>query len=204
MKKVLILDFDGTVVDSNYIKEKTIIEYIKRKFDVNILDLIDKFQFQKMTRYQLISLANNSPINLIEREEIDLEIKQRIIKAKVDPSLFKIYIFCIRFKIKIYLVSNTPCNALDEIVNSLKISHYFYKIIGKNSGLEKNSIFKKIIQDENVKPKEILSVGDNINDFFASKENMIPFHGIRNNTLNYLSGDILISDSLRGITKSLK
>lgn len=204
MKKILILDFDGTVIDSNYIKEKAILEFIKRKYKVNILEKLDYFQLQKMTRYQLIGLATKSSIRINEKKEIDLEIKDRVLESKIDPNLINIYFFCLKSKIKIYLVSNTPNDALFEIVNSLKISHYFHKIIGKKPGLEKSCIFKKIICDENVKPNDILSVGDNINDYIASKENKIPFHGIGNNTLNCLKNTIPISDTLIGIIKSLK
>ncbi len=204
MKKILILDFDGTVVDSNYTKEKTIIEYIKKRFDVNILKIVDYFQFQKMTRYELISLVSNAPNTSEDEEEIDKEIKKVMMTVKVDPHLFSIYLLCQKLKIKIYLVSNTPNNVLVEMVESLKISHYFYKVIGKDSGSHKSLIFKRIIQDENVNPNQILSVGDNINDCFASRENIIPFHGIKNNSLNFLSSSIRSSASLIGIIKSLK
>ena len=40
MKKILILDFDGTVIDSNFVKENSIIEYIKRNYNLNILTLL--------------------------------------------------------------------------------------------------------------------------------------------------------------------
>ena len=63
MKKILILDFDGTIIDSNFIKEKTILEFIKKEYKVNILEKIDYFQLQKMTRYQLIDLATKSCAN---------------------------------------------------------------------------------------------------------------------------------------------
>ena len=38
MKKILILDFDGTIIDSNFVKQNSIIEYIKDKYRVNILN----------------------------------------------------------------------------------------------------------------------------------------------------------------------
>ena len=93
MKKILILDFDGTVIDSNYIKEKAILEFIKRKYKVNILEKLDYFQLQKMTRYQLIDLATKSSISLNEKKEIDLEIKDRVLDSKIDPNLINILFF---------------------------------------------------------------------------------------------------------------
>ena len=47
MKRILILDFDGTIIDSNYVKENSIIEYIKDNYGINIFNLIDEFWDQK-------------------------------------------------------------------------------------------------------------------------------------------------------------
>ena len=203
MKKILILDFDGTIIDSNYVKENAIIEYIRNKYQFNILTIIDNFKLQNLTRYELINLIDKSPISLEEKKEIDQLINKKVIKARLDPYLFSLFNYCSRFKIKIYLVSNTPYESLNFIVDKLKISHYFYKIIGKKNTTTKSKIFSKIIKDENVKPFNVLSVGDNLQDYFASKKNQIPFHGIYNKSLLEVSNSIPISSSLLGILKSL-
>ena len=77
------------------------------------------------------------------------------------------------------------------------------KIIGKKDNLSKSTIFSQIIRDEYVTPLNILSVGDNIQDYFASKKNLIPFHGIFDKSLIDISNTIPISSSLKGIIKSL-
>ena len=203
MKKILILDFDGTVIDSNFIKENAIIEYIKKKYNLNIFKIIDNFKFQSLTRYELISIAKRSLISLEEKYEIDQIINKKVVEASLDPFLFDLYKYCSKFKIKILLVSNTPNKSLKIIVNKLKISHYFHKIIGKKISFSKTNIFSKIIQDENINPYNVLSVGDHIQDYLASKSNLIPFHGIYNQSLMQISNSIPISNNLKGIIKSL-
>ena len=203
MKNILILDFDGTIIDSNYVKENSIIEYIKDKHKIDIFNLIDNFKFQTLTRYELINLAKKSPISSYEKKAIDELINSKVTKASLDPFLFNLFKYCKKLKIKIYLVSNTPHESLKFIINKLKISHYFYKIIGKKDNLEKSKIFSQILKDENVKPIKALSVGDNIQDYFASKINLIPFHGIYSNSLKEISNSVPISYSLKGIIKSL-
>ena len=203
MKKILILDFDGTIIDSNYVKENSIIEYIKDNYGINIFNLIDIFKLQSLTRYELINLAKKSPISLKEKKDIDLIINSKVTKARLDPFLLNLYKYCSKLKIKIYLVSNTPSESLKMIIDKLKISHYFYKVIGKKSNLSKSNIFSQILKDENVKPFNVLSVGDNIQDYFASKINSIPFHGIYSNSLKEISNSIPTSFSLIGIISSL-
>ena len=203
MKKILILDFDGTIIDSNFIKKNSIIKYIKNTYQLNIFNIVDKFKFHNLTRYELMHLAKQSSISLKEKKDIDEIINSQVTKASLDPFLFNLYKYCSRLKIKIYLVSNTPHETLITIVDNLQITHYFYKVIGKKNNLSKSTIFSQIIRDEYVTPLNILSVGDNIQDYFASRKNLIPFHGIFDKSLIDISNSIPISSSLIGIIKSL-
>ncbi len=204
MKKILILDFDGTIINSNFVKKSTIIKHIKEKYKIDISKKIDSFNFQKYTRYELISIAKNKPISTREKLEIDLKVNKSVKNANLDPDFFQLFKFCSQNKIKIILVSNTPHESLKDIVHELKINDYFYKIIGKKSNQEKDEIFSKIIKNESINPFKILSVGDNLNDYFSSKKNQIPFHGIHDKSLLIMRNKIPITSSLKGVIKSLK
>ena len=204
LKKILILDFDGTIIDSNFSKEYAIQKYIKKKYNIEILKKIDNYQFRNSNRYELITIAKGKPILDSEKTEIDLEVNKSVIKSSIDPFLYELFKLCTKRKIKIILVSNTPEKSLKNIINKLNIFDYFYKVIGKKEGMNKIKTFSEIVQNEIVKPVEILSVGDNIEDYLASKINNIPFHGISNYTFMNLSNKIAISNTLRGVIKSLK
>lgn len=203
MKKILILDFDGTIIDSNFIKRETIIKYINNKYDKNILNNVDSFSIDKYSRYQLVSIAKNNLISNKEKNTIDNLVNKNVLKSKLDPYLFNLFKFCSKNKIKIFVVSNTPDQSLKEIVKKLQINHYFDRVIGKKNLINKEKIFKQIIKDEMISPKEILSVGDHIDDYFASIKNMIDFHGIINHSLLILKGKVTFSKSLKGVIKSL-
>ena len=69
---------------------------------------------------------------------------------------------------------------------------------------DKYKAIKNIQEKRDIKCEETAYVGDDINDFFASNKNMIPFHGIRNNSLFILKKSITTSDSLLGIIDILK
>lgn len=204
MKKILILDFDGTIINSNFAKKSTIIKHIKEKYKIDISKKIDTFKFQKYTRYELISIAKNEPISPNEKLEIDLKVNKSVKNANLDPYLFELFKFCSKNKIKVMLVSNTPDESLKDIVHELKINDYFYKIIGKKPKQDKDEVFSKIIKNESINPFKILSVGDNLNDYFASKKNQIPFHGIHHKSLIIIRNKIPITSSLKGVIKSLK
>ena len=81
MKKILILDFDGTVIDSNFVKENSIIDFIRKNYNLNIFNIIDNFKFQSLTRYELVNLAKTSPITLKEKNEIDQILNTKVISA---------------------------------------------------------------------------------------------------------------------------
>ena len=204
MKKILIIDFDGTIIDSNFVKKSSIINYIKIKYDIEILKKIDNFEFQRFTRYDLISKAKNRPILDHEKLEIDNEVNKNVMKTRIDPYFFDLFKFCSKNQIKMILVSDTPHKSLKEITNKLKISDYFYKVIGKKENKNKDVTFSEIKKNESIEPFNILSVGDNFNDYLASKINKIPFHGIYNYSLLCLKNKIPISYSLKGVIHSLK
>ena len=50
-----------------------------------------------------------------------------------------------------------------------------------------------------IKPQEALSIGDDIFDYFASKECYVPFLGIQDQSLNFLSSNNAVLNDLRGV-----
>ena len=86
----------------------------------------------------------------------------------------------------------------------LSLIYTFYKIIGKHTNQDKEEVFSQIKKNELINPFQILSVGDNIEDYFASKKNEIPFHGIYDYSLETIRNKIPISFSLRGVMDSLR
>ena len=88
-----------------------------------------------------------------------------------------------------FLVSNTPHDSLNYVVQKLRIDHLFEDVLGKVENQNKREIFQSILKNININPNEALSVGDDIFDYLTSKDCCIPFIGIRNESLNALNGN---------------
>lgn len=199
MLKLLILDFDGTIIESNYIKQNAINEFAKLEYKCLINKKINLYDNRNLTRYKQLSKVKGSQLSIDEKNKIDEFVNKKVLKAKIDKNLFLLVKICKLKKIKIFIVSNTPHSSLLILLKKLKLSNLFDGILGNNIDSNKVIIFKYIIRMTGIKPQEALSVGDDIFDYFASKECNIPFLGIQDQSLNFISSNNIVLNDLRGV-----
>ena len=204
MLKLLILDFDGTIIDSNYIKQNAINDFARNEYKISLSMKINPHDLRNLTRYKQLSKVKGSELSIKEKYKIDDFVNKKVLKAKIDNNLFLLAKICKLKKIKIFVVSNTPHSSLLYLINELKLSHLFDGILGNNLNSNKVKIFKYIIKMIGIKPQEVLSIGDDIFDYFASKECNVPFLGIRDQSLNFLSSNNIILNDLRGVVKYIQ
>ena len=199
MLKLLILDFDGTIIDSNFIKQNAINDFSLIEYNCPLSKKINPQDIRNLTRYKQLSKVKGSELTNQEKYKIGEFINKRVLKAKIDKNLFLLEKVCKLKKIKIFIVSNTPHSSLLYLTKKLKLFDLFDGVIGNNIDSNKVKIFKYIIKMMDVKPKEALSIGDDIFDYFASKECNIPFLGIQDQTLNLISSNNIVLNDLRGV-----
>lgn len=199
MIKLVFLDFDGTVIQSNYTKQVSINNFAKLEFGYSVVDKLSLQQIRNLTRYQQLSLVKGSPLTSEEKIKIDQYVDQQVLKANIDNNLDLLIRICKIRKIKVFLVSNTPHNSLKYLTKKFNINHFFDGVFGKKNNQKKSTIFWEILQSVNIKPQQGLSVGDDYYDYVASKDCNIPFIGIRQESLNNLSNKIKIVENLKGI-----
>ena len=204
MLKLLILDFDGTIIDSNYIKQNAINDFARNKYNFSLSKKINPHDIRNLTRYEQLSKVKGSELSIKEKYEIDDFVNKKVLKAKIDKNLFLLVKICKLKKIKIFVVSNTPHSSLLFLISELKLSHLFDGILGNNLNSNKVKIFKDIIKMMGIKPQEALSIGDDIFDYFASKECNVPFLGIQDQFLNYISSSNIVLNNLRGVVRHIQ
>lgn len=169
MIKHILFDFDGTIADSGEIGLEILNE------------LSDKYKVKKFTKEELIEI-NNYPIK--ERFKMLGIPFYKLPKIVIETlSMYKKYISLIKM-----------FHGMDKVLNELKDKGYNLSIISSNSieninfFLEKNklNIFTHIISAKNIfgknktissylksnnlKPNEILYVGDELRDIEACKK----------------------------------
>ena len=201
--KLIILDFDGVVIDSNSSKQLSVIKFCRNKFNFFLPSKISFHELRELDRYQQCQIAKGSEINEKEKREIDYFIEKDYSNLRLDPFINKLYRLCNLKKIFLSLVSSTPHHSLVNVLNDLSIDHYFDTVYGKSNNLEKSYYFNKLISDFHLNPKNVLSVGDHINDYLCSKQCHIKFHAIRNSSLRNLNYKINHSSGLYELSKKI-
>jgi len=179
---VVALDFDGTLVESNHIKDQafeTIFSDWPEYCDAmmkwhrahNTIDRREKF------RYFVEEF-----LNLPDRDDLIVELTNRFgmltRQAIIDCPLVKgaqDFLEYIHGRVAAYLISATPLSDLKEIVKKRGLNSYFKDIYG--APINKLKIIKKIMMAENVSTDEILFIGDSPEDQQVAGSLGIPFVG---------------------------
>ena len=203
MLKLLILDFDGTIIDSNYIKEIAINEFAKIEYG----SYIKKSNLKNSritTRYEQLSHVKGSYLKIEERRKLDQFVNNKVLKANIDKNLYLLVRLCKLKKIKIALVSNTPHESLLFLIKKLNMNSLFDGIYGKKDNSNKACLFFSILKLLSIKPQEALSIGDDFFDYLASRECNIPFIGIQNESLNIISSNNKVLKDLGGLVTLIK
>lgn len=222
--KTLIFDFDGTIVDSNELKNKAYFELFPR-VSQKAKELIGEISCgSRKTRYQIIreilsALKETGEINFSDVEE---EIKRcaeqygkivenEMLKNNGVPGAFEELWFLHNNKYALYLLSGTPLKPLlktvEKMVASGKIPP-FKKIYGRiddaDEKLFKEQVIAEIIRAEGVSVKEIALIGDGVNERDVALEVGCVFIGVANESNHWKTDNVFpVITNLKELTLKL-
>ena len=180
--KVVALDFDGTLVDSNHIKDQafeTIFsdwpEYcetmMKWHLAHNTIDRREKFRY-----------FVEEVLDFPDREDLIAELtakfSQRTRQAIIDCPFVegaRDFLVYMQKRVAVYLISATPQLDLNEIIEERGLGSYFIEVYG--APIDKFEILKKIMMVEKVSADKILFIGDSPEDQLAAESLAIHFIG---------------------------
>ena len=181
MIKTIIFDFDGVILDSNHLKEKAFAD-IFNKYGVSIKNKVVKYHRNNLglSRYNKFKFIHKNYL----KKKIDNKILtnlsfqfsniifNKIIKVDFIPGTYK-FISKNLNKYDLHISSATPLKELIKICRKKKIYSYFKSINGYPQ--TKKEHIKFIIEKNNLNKKEIVYIGDSINDLKAAKSFNINF-----------------------------
>ena len=171
--KVIVFDFDGTLVESNRLKFDAFFELFPSDKFHNLIIKNALKDFLEESRYVILKeIVRRVNCLVVNEDELDNRVQELAIKyndivvdgakhCKEKPgaeealeSLSKRY--------KLYLSSTTPETSLKEIVKHRKWEDFFCGIFGYPN--DKASVLFDIIERESIIPDELLVVGDGKSD----------------------------------------
>ena len=172
--KVIVLDFDGVIVESNDIKRRAF-SHIFSEFPShhreimayhhahNAVNRHDKFRhiMEHILKQEFDSARANdwaTRFSAMTRDGI-------IACPYVDGALEFLGFFS--KKCPLYMASATPLDELTVILKSRGLHRYFKGIYGAPT--PKKAIFERIMRAEDVRPADILYIGDSKEDYEVAK-----------------------------------
>ncbi|MCX8095423.1 MAG: HAD family hydrolase [Caldisericia bacterium] len=175
MIKLVIFDFDGTLFDT--------------KFDIarSVNIYLDEIGFPKLKEETLFKFIGNGSDYLLQKslEEVgakdfknyDIERFLEIYKNEATKTVkpfdgIESILNYLKDKFVLYIVTNKDEESTKIILKKFDFEKYFKRVIGRDSfGIKKpeKRLMERIIEIENVKPEEILVVGDSEIDFQFAK-----------------------------------
>jgi len=179
--KVIVLDFDGTLIDSNSLKYKAFFKLFPDGTIRNIVRAVLDEMFEA-SRYEILAeilarCGHCRPKNF-QAEVRSLatafnnivvgEAKHcREIEGAAEALAF------LSSRVKLYVSSTTPEDALKEIVDYRGWSDYFVDVFGYPR--KKSETLAMIIDREKVESSMVMVVGDGESDRISARENRCEF-----------------------------
>ena len=198
MKKTILWDFDGVILDSMKVRNWGF-EEIFKDFDQELIDKLLLFHENNggLSRYIKIRYFYENLLNKsISKEKVDeyaerfsVLMKTELIKAKnliLDSLEFIIDNY---EKYNFHIVSGSDQKELRFLCKELKISKYFISIHG--SPMTKNQLVLNLIENLEYDKKKICLIGDSINDYEAAVYNEIEFYNYNNKLISDLGTEII-------------
>lgn len=170
--KVIIFDFDGTIADTL----QSVIGIINR--------LSDKFGYKKVTKESLDILKNKKPEEVLKDlgisitklpfiiRKIKTELNREIESLKPIVSIEKTLLELKKNRYKLGILTSNSKDNVSKFLkrNSLDLFNFIYS---GSSIFGKSKVIKDFLKNQNLKPKEIIYVGDEIRDIEAAKRSNI-------------------------------
>ncbi len=205
MKKVIVFDFDGTILNTEPFIGKLIYEtYLK--FTNKKLTLEDILSHYGPSEDGMLINLNDGSYDNEEAFKYYLEKYKKMHEEffnHIDKNLKNIFEYLKSLDIDTYIVTGRSKESLDISLDILDIRKYFKGYYtGSKSGINKPTSIKNLMNDHGYSNNELLYIGDTVNDIYSMNEVdvkiiSIALYNLKNyDKLNKLNPNMVVKDYL--------
>ena len=182
MIRLIILDFDGVILESVEVKTEAFRSLFS--FSPDHVDEIEAFHRQNggMSRFDKFDYIYKNilkePLSSQRKEELSEKFSAHVFEKMLSARfVVGAWDFIQRFHtaIPLYIISATPEPELVQITSRRNLTPYFRRIYG--SPRKKSDCIREIIAQTGVPVSDIVFVGDALNDLDAAKDAQVRFIG---------------------------
>jgi len=199
--KVIVFDFDGTLVESNQLKYDAYFElFPKDEYHERIIRDVLAKSFEE-SRYSILEKI----LREIDEGAKGLEERVKIVANRYNDIVLQGAKTCpecpgaerllqqLSARYPFYLSSTTPEEALCEIIRFRRWTGYFKDIFGYPG--KKQATLRNIINKEQIDPSQVLVVGDGESDKVSAEKVGCGFFDVRDKPLLALQPHLLWTPS---------
>ena len=178
--EVVFWDFDGVIKESTQVKSNAYRDLFSG-YGESVVKLVDQHHSANggVSRFEKIPLylrwagesATDFQVELF-CENFSKLVVQKVIDSAWVSGVYH-YILNSYSKKKFILVTATPQNEIELIVDAIGLKNFFNQVYG--SPLNKADAISKVLHQFKINPERSLMVGDSKTDLIAARLNSVPF-----------------------------
>jgi len=199
--KYVFIDFDGVIKESVEVKADAFEQlFVPYGEDISKRVRAHHEANGGMSRYEKLPLYLEWAGILLDESTVE-EFSRRfsvLAKQKVIDSPWVCgmpeYLANSRERQTFFLITATPQQEMEEILDVLSIGHFFKQVIGSPTG--KTAAVAELMRNYKIKPEDTVMVGDSSSDYQAAIENDIVFI-LRKTNLNQNLQNFLYSAMIK-------
>jgi HAD superfamily hydrolase (TIGR01549 family) len=178
--KTIFWDFDGVIKESVTVKSDAF-EQLFLPFGKEVAINVRKHheanggmsRFDKLPIYlKWVGQEAIEELTTEYEEKFSRFVKQKVTNSDWVSGILD-YLENNRHYQQFFLITATPQQEIESIIDQLNIPSYFKQIIG--APIKKEDALKNIVVDFSINPEEAIMVGDSINDYEAAVINNVKF-----------------------------
>ena len=179
--KAIIFDFDGTILDSNTIKEyafkKVFLKFGEDVASEGVKHHRENLGLNRFHKFKhIIEMHTNIEFDDDLANKLSDEFSQKVLESMISCNYIEngeYFLEKYHKKFMFFVSSAMPNSELIEIIMNRGMDKYFRKVQGYP--IEKSRFISNILNEFNIDRREVIFIGDAQNDYDSASENFLRF-----------------------------